>query len=60
MKKETYTCRVKCNNCDYGYPYNEDFEIPKGLKEKEWTNKTECPRCGCKGTLCFYGGCFLK
>ncbi len=58
MKKEIYICKIKCNNCNYGYPYDEEMEIPKGIKEKDWSKQTECPRCGCKGTLYFYGGCY--
>ena len=56
-KTEYYFAEVKCSNCDYGYPYNEGFRIPKGIKEKEWSRMTECPRCGCKGVLYFYLCC---
>lgn len=58
MENETYKCRIKCKNCQYGYPNNEDMKILKGIKEKQWSSETECPRCGCKGTLYFYGGCY--
>ena len=56
MKQEFYFSEVKCSNCGYGYPYGDSVKIPKGTREKDWSNKTECPRCGCKGTLYFYGG----
>ena len=60
MKKEPktnyYEVSVKCsNNCGFGYPYDEYMQVPKGIKEKNWSNITECPTCGCKGTLFFYG-----
>ena len=56
-KKKTYKCEVKCSNCNYGYPYDDGFDVPKGMKEKDWSAQQECPTCGCKGVLYFYGGC---
>lgn len=58
MRKEYYHAEVKCSNCGYGYPYGGGFAVPKGKKEKEWSKETECPTCGCKGTLYFYGRCY--
>ena len=60
MKKEYYFVNIKCSNCDYGYPYDDDAKILKGTTEEDWSNKTECPRCGCKGTLYFYGRAWDK
>jgi len=52
-QQETYFCEVKCKNCDYGYPYDGGFAVPKGMNFKQFSKRTECPRCGCKGTICF-------
>lgn len=55
MKKDTYTIEVHCGNCGYGYPYDDEMEIQKGIKEKDWSKNTPCPRCECVNTLYFHG-----
>ena len=55
MKKEYYHCEVRCINCDYGFPYDEEMAVPKGKTFEQFSKETECPSCGCKNVLYFYG-----
>ena len=54
-KNEVYIAKVKCRNCDFGYPYDDDMEVPKGMTFDQFSKQTECPDCGCKGTLYYFG-----
>lgn len=54
-EKDFYYARVKCSNCNYGYPYDDDMKVPKGITFKEFAKVTPCSKCGCKGTLYYYG-----
>jgi len=63
MKKENkkyYYIRWKCSNCDSGYPYEDELRVPFGETIKQFSKKTACPICGCRGTIYEYGGAFLK
>ena len=55
MKDKYYYARMKCNNCDFGLYGGESIAITKGLTADKFSKITECPDCGCKGTLYYYG-----
>jgi len=59
-KEEFYYIRWKCYNCGNGYPYEDDMKVPKGETIKDFSKRTECPICGCKGTIYESGGAFLR
>lgn len=54
-KEENYFAKWKCKNCGAGYPYNDGMKVPKGETFENFAKKTECPECGCKGTIYFCG-----
>lgn len=54
-KKKFYFAKWKCRNCEAGYPYNDNVKVPKGEEFEKFSKRTECPECGCKGTIYFYG-----
>ena len=51
-----YAINWKCNNCEAGYPYDNELFIRKGMTLKQFSKETECPQCGCKNTIYGYAG----
>jgi|26BtaG_2_1085354.scaffolds.fasta_scaffold00142_28 hypothetical protein len=54
-KEEFYWAQVRCRNCDYGFSLVDNMKIPKGTTTKQFFKHTECPECGCKNALYYYG-----
>ena len=55
MKKEYFYANMKCANCNFGVYGGGCMEVPKGTPSKHFSKSTECPDCGCKNTLYYYG-----